>query len=230
METKLKYSLTLIMGLLSSLTLAQFGIGGGLSTLLEFGNKKPFVGMNFSVEVPRNNRVVFYGRASYLFRQNNEHDFGTFTAVAKDINTEPQWLNVGVNYLTSVDYITVDGGTRYYLINGFDEGFSLYGGTNLGLIVNNVKYGTRVEKFDEEKYMLNSGDFSTNSGKGAILRMAIGFTGGMKYTVPRIGTFFFDVNPYITVFGIPSNTNIPSSVYKSVAFNFNIGYRKEIYR
>jgi hypothetical protein len=40
-----------------------------------------------------------------------------------------------MNNVSSINYFMIDGGTRYYLINGFDEGFSVYGGTNLALML-----------------------------------------------------------------------------------------------
>lgn len=219
----------LIMVLMSASVSAQFSIGGGASTLLEFGNKKPFFGLHLNAEFPRNNEVTFYGRLTYHFKQNSQQPFGNLAAIAKDISTDPQWVEVPVEYLTSVNYFMIDGGTRYYLINGFDEGFSLYGGTNIGVIFNSVTYGYKVGDYDAEKYTLDAGEYGNGREKGSIIRMAIGFTGGAKYTIPTIGSFYLDFNPHLTIFGIPSTNNIPGNVYRPVFFNLNIGFRKEIY-
>ncbi|MBC9811791.1 hypothetical protein H9Y05_04805 [Crocinitomicaceae bacterium CZZ-1] len=208
---------------------AQFSLGGGPSFMFEFGNGKPFYGLHFNVEIPRNNEVTFYGRATYLFNQNKAEYIGDLAAIAKDANTDPQWVNVSLENVTSIGYFMIDGGTRYYLINGFDEGFSLYGGTNLALIVNSVKYGNRFGEYDKEKYTLDMTQYPEGREKGTIIRLAVGFTGGIKYTIPAFGSFYLDFNPQLTLFGIPSTQGIPSSVYKPVFFNFNIGYRRELY-
>lgn len=209
---------------------AQFSVGGGPSFMMEFGNRKPFYGLHFNVEIPRNNEVTFYGRLTYHFKQNGSQSFGEWPAMANNPSTEPQQINVPIDYLTSVNYFMIDGGTRYYLINGFDEGFSLYGGTNLGLIVNSVSYGTKFGEFDEENYTLYPHEYGQNRDKGTIIRLAVGFTGGIKYTIPALGSFYLDINPQLTLFGIPSSNDIPGSVYKPVFFGLNIGYRKELYR
>jgi hypothetical protein len=208
---------------------AQYSVGGGPSFMFEFGNGKPFYGLHFNVEIPRNNEVTFYGRATYLFKQNTNNSIGALAAIAKDASTDPQFVEVPLNHLTSINYFMIDGGTRYYLINGFDEGFSLYGGTNLALIINSVKYGYQYGDYDANKYTLDPGEFGEGREKGTIIRLAVGFTGGIKYTIPARGTFYLDFNPQLTLFGIPSTQGIPSNVYKPVFFNFNIGYRKEIY-
>lgn len=208
---------------------AQFSIGGGPSIMAEFGNRKPFYGLHLNVEIPRNNEVTFYGRVTYHFKQNASEPFGDWPAMANSSTLEPQQINVPLDYLTSVNYFMIDGGTRYYLINGFDEGFSLYGGTNLGLIVNSVSYGVKVGDYDEGNYTLYPMEYSQQREKGTIIRLSVGFTGGMKYTIPAFGSFYLDFNPQLTLFGIPSTQGIPGNVYKPVFFGLNIGYRKELY-
>lgn len=229
MVRAIKNMVFLLVILISTTVSAQFSVGGGASTMFEFGNKKPFYGLHFNFEVPRNNEVTFYGRLTYHFNQNKEDAFGNLAAIAKDPNTLPQWVDVPLTNLTSINYFTIDGGTRYYLINGFDEGFSLYGGTNLGLIINSVKYGTKIGEYDEVNYTLDPGEFGNSREKGTIIRLAVGFTGGLKYTIPTVGSFYLDFNPHLTIFGIPSTNTIPSTVYRPVFFNLNLGFRKEIY-
>lgn len=229
MVRAIKNTVFLLMVLISATVSAQFSVGGGASTMFEFGNKKPFYGLHFNFEVPRNNEVTFYGRLTYHFNQNKEEAFGNLAAIAKDPNTQPQWVDVPLTNLTSINYFMIDGGTRYYLINGFDEGFSLYGGTNLGLIINSVKYGTKIGEYDDVNYTLDPGEFGNSREKGTIIRLAVGFTGGLKYTIPTVGSFYLDFNPHLTIFGIPSTNTIPGTVYRPVFFNLNLGFRKEIY-
>ena len=69
MVRTLKVNLLLLALLATSVVSAQIGIGAGPSFMMEFGNNKPFYGLHLKVEKPRNNDVVFYGRATYLFNQ-----------------------------------------------------------------------------------------------------------------------------------------------------------------
>lgn len=207
----------------------QYSIGGGASTLFQFGNKKPFVGLNFIVEVPRNNEVTFYGRVNYLFKQNATQSVGTMDAFAIDPATTPYTQSLDYRFNESLNYFMIDGGTRYYLLNGFDEGFALYGGTNIAVIINTIKYGYETSEYDETKYQIYDKDLFIYRDKGTVLNLAVGFTGGLKYTIPARGTFFFDFNPSMILFGLPSKEGLQSELYKNVVFNFNIGYRKEFY-
>jgi hypothetical protein len=211
---------------------AQLGIGGGFTTLLEFGNKKPFFGLNFVVEYPRNNEVVFYGRLHYLFKNTSYTDYGSVAAFPKDPSIV-NYQDVPIQQEYSINYFTIDGGTRYYLINGFDEGFSLYGGANVGLIFNKLHYfkNYRLGEYDENTFFVDeSYKLSLEKETDALLvRLALGFTGGMKYTIPAVGSFFLEFNPNLSLFVIPNKEGVPTNTYKQVFFNINIGYRKEIY-
>lgn len=216
---------------------AQYSLGGGVSTLFQFGNAKPFGGLHFTFELPRNNEVTFYGRATYHFRQNKSqqalYETGEpafFYAYAYDFNTDPNSLALAANFEESLNYFMIDGGTRYYIINGYDEGFGLYGGTNIAVIVNTVRYKYAVEDYNKELYyLLPEDERQLTSDKGTILNLAAGVSGGAKYTVPGIGSFYFDINPSLVLFGLPSKEGIETSLYKNVVFNMSLGFRKEFY-
>jgi len=214
---------------------AQFSIGGGASTLFQFGNPKPYVGMHLNVEFPRNNEVTFYGRATYHFRQkisSAEDDFGNpygVFATAKDPTTVPSSVVLPASYNESFNYLMIDGGTRYYLINGYDEGFSLYGGTNIAVIINTVRNSLKVDGLTSFYELSVPDQRLVDENRGTVLNLAAGITGGAKYTIPGRGSIYFDINPSLMLFGLQSNQNFTSTMYKNVVFNFNIGYRKEIY-
>lgn len=214
---------------------AQFSVGGGASTLFQFGNSKPFGGLHFNVEFPRNNEVTFYGRLTYHFKQNKSSSVDTdgyplgINVQAIDQNTVPYTQYLPATFEESFNYVMIDGGTRYYIINGYDEGFSLYGGTNVALIVNTARYTYSVQGMSSLYEVTATDKRLTEKNKGTILNLAAGITGGAKYTMPGRGTLYFDINPSLMLFGLPSNDKIETSLYKNVIFNFNIGYRKEIY-
>lgn len=207
----------------------QYSIGGGVSTLFQFGNNKPFAGLHLVAEFPRNNEVTFFVRANYLFKQKLDSTIATVPVTATNINTNPYTVNVPYNSKESYNYFMIDGGTRYYIINGYDEGFSLYGGTSIGVAINSVKYNTRIGDYDKSKYDAGPDSLYNVTGNGVILNLAVGLSGGAKYTIPGRGTFYFDVNPTFMVLGMPSNPDIQSNLYKKLVFTFNIGYRREFY-
>ncbi len=218
------------LALFGPYTYAQVAVGGGFSNMFQFGNSKPLLGANLFVEIPRNNEVTFYVRANYLAPQRFMGEATKFEALAINPATTPNMVPVNGILQNKSGYFIIDGGTRYYLLNGFDEGVSIYGGTNLGLVINTVNYGYQLDDYDKQNYSLDHYNLNDYRGKGTIIGMAIGFTGGVKYTVPKIGTFFFDVNPHLIMFAIPSANNLPSNHFKSLLFNFNIGFRKEFYK
>lgn len=209
---------------------SQVAIGGGFSTMFQFGNSRPLLGANLLVEIPRNNQNTFYGRVSYLAPQKFNTPDQKFEAIAIDPATTPNMVPVNGFLQNKSGYFIIDGGTRYYFLNGYDEGVSIYGGTNLGLIINTVNYGYQIDDYDKERYSLSQYNLDDFRGKGSIISLAIGFTGGVKYTIPKVGSFFLDINPYLLMFGIPSASNLPTNQYKSLLFNFNIGFRKELYK
>ena len=80
------------------------------------------------------------------------------------------------------------------------------------------------EKFDETVYELDD-DFRLD---GSIYGLGAGLGGGVKYTQPRLGTFYFDMNLNYLLLG-QSTTPPPSGVlFSPLIFNFNLGYRYDI--
>jgi len=211
-----------------SFSYAQLSIGGGASLLSEFGGKGTKYGLNIIVEKPRNNETTFTGRMVYAFA--NEHKElvpgGGLPATAKDSS---ETISVPIYSSSSMDYLMLDFGTRTYIINGFDEGFSLYGGTQLGGILNRVKWGNTIN-YDDSKYTIMPSllDPWRNGGEGSIIRFHIGLNGGGKYTIPNLGSFFFEAGVHLTPIVI-SSVDLPQGLVNSVFFNFNIGFRRELY-
>lgn len=233
----MKWMLMSVIVVLSFNNNAQYSLGGGVSTLFQFGNSKPFGGLHFTVEFPRNNEVTFYGRMTYHFRQNKSQpalyengEPAYLYAYAYDFNTNPNSLALAASFTESFNYLMIDGGTRYYIINGYDEGFALYGGSNIAFIVNTVRYKYEVEEYNKELYALSPEDErSLTTDKGTIINLAAGLSGGAKYTFPGVGTIYFDFNPSLVIFGLPSKEGIETSLYKNVVFNLSLGFRKEFY-
>ena len=219
---------------LTSITLnfnSQISINAGTGILKGFTVPKPFFGFHCGLELPRANDVTFYGKLGYYFPQKEEGTDFTYVT-ATNPNASPQMLSV--NYVTKANYVTIEGGTRRYIINDYDNGFSLYGGSNFMLVFNTVKRD--YEKLDvtgtyqwEQNYQTDINE----QNKGSILSVAAGLQGGLKYTVPATGTVYFDINGQYALFGKANNlTALNASntiLYSQLFFTFNVGFRKDLY-
>ncbi len=213
--------------LLTHLSLSQISINAGTGLLKGFTTDKSFFGLNAGIEMPRSNDVTFYGRIGHYFPRFEEQVNSTFVT-ASDFTTIPYQLSV--NYQSKMNYTTFEGGTRYYLGNDYDNGFSLYGGGNFMLYINSVKRDYEKEDATGNYSWEANYQLPTNEPeKGKIISIAMGLQGGMKYTIPATGTFYFDVNGQYSIFGQASNNNISTELYSPLFFTINIGYRKDLY-
>ena len=221
-----KYLLPLFFLVFSFSLSGQLSLNGGIGSLKGFGVKKTFVGLNLGLEYPRSNQATLYGRISYYIPR-NEDDSTQAYASAISTTTFPYQLQR--NYTVSTGYLTVEGGNRFYIINGYDNGFSFYGGSTVLLCVNNIK-----KKFADWDYPYNEADYENyGDNKGTILNLGVGLQGGLKYTFPSIGTFFCDFSGNYLVIRQASNemvgesTNYPFE--SALLFTFNLGFRKDFY-
>ena len=133
-----------------------------------------------------------------------------------------------VNGDSYFNYTTIDGGTRYYILDGYDSGFGLYGGSNVIGIVNRAKI--KLQDYDHSKYRLPAG----TSLNGTVLSLGVGFNGGAKYTFPGIGSLFLDANVNYLLLMIPSNdvSKIITPYFTNnspLIFTLNFGFRKDFY-
>ena len=209
-----------ILTLFSGLSLAQFGAAGGISVLKAFGMPKPYVGLHFGGEIPRDDQVSLYGRISLYGKQ--EDPLINYTNVnAINPLTFPSTQNV--TYQNAMNYTIIEGGTRYYIGDGYDSGFGAYGGGNVSALFNTIKrtYGD----YDQSKYQLNT----TEMAKGSIFNVGFGLVGGVKNTFAGIGTLYFDAGFSYLILSIPSSNSIPTNMYTPLLFTFNFGFRKEFY-
>ena len=207
---------------------AQVSIQGGASMLAGFGNGKPFGGFHLGLEIPRDDAVSIFGRYTHHFKQKGSTIDAW--AVAKDQNNiPPAGYSILIEAVPTMNYHIIEGGTRYYLGNGFDYGWAAYGGTSLMLVFNQVK--GNYSSFDEANYELD-----VNSRvEGSIFSIGFGLGGGVKYSTARMGTFYTDLGVAYMLFSQPSNSMVGGAVFSdqnrqwsSLIFNFNIGYRKDI--
>ena len=217
-----------VICLLSCNAQSQVSLNLGLGPLKGFGVPKSFFGFHGGIELPRNNDVTFYLRLGYYLPRKEDDTISTSVTAINPLSS-PSTLTV--SYLTSTNYTTIEGGTRYYLGNDYDNGFSIYGGSNFMLILNSVK--RNYEKYDltgqynwENDYVLSESE----EVKGTIISVALGLQGGVKYTFPARGTIYADITGSYALFAKASNnTAANSNLYAPMIFIFNVGFRKDLY-
>lgn len=200
---------------------SQFSLNAGTGFMKGFSKPDYFYGLHVGGELPRSNELTMYARLGYYFPKNENDSSSTFLT-ANDFNTVP--YQVLTNYVASLSHLTIEGGTRYYLGNGYDNGFSGYGGNCFMIMNSSVK--RNYDYYDKTKYSLPNGEES----KGSILSILLGLQGGVKYTEPAVGTFYLDVTGAYALLALPNNTTAQSTnLYSPLIFNFSVGFRKDFY-
>lgn len=215
--------IVLLLMLVISLGLnAQLGVSAGLTSVKGFGIPKPYMGMHLGIEIPRDDMISFYGRATFSLANRGDMQ-GVSYVTAIDLTTTPYLQQV--NYNDKMNYTILEGGSRHYIGDGYDSGFGAYGGTNLSIIFNRVSRD--YSDFDRTKYQL---DPNNNEERGSIFNIGLGLTGGIKNTFAGIGTLYLDVNVSYLILSMPSNQLAQSGeLYSPLLFNFALGFRKELY-
>lgn len=222
---------------------AQVSISAGTGFLRGFQSEKSFFGLHGGFELPRNNDVTLYGRVGQYFAR-NEDQMQIATMFSPDLMAQP--YSVDVNYFQSFNYTTLEGGTRYYIGNDYDNGFSGYGGSNFLLAFNTVKrdydkqgsynyltFGSDGEAQIQTGMIDWEGQYQTGENEetsGRIISFALGLQGGVKYTIPGTGTVYFDISAQYAIAGVGNNeTANNTNLYSPLYFIFNVGFRKDLY-
>lgn len=195
----------------------QLSVHAGGSMLLGFTSPGPWGGIHIGLEVPRDDAISIYGRFTHHFRASGD-SLGYTLGIPK--NPADPYINVGS--VATMDYNILEGGTRYYIGNGFDYGWAAYGGSCIMLVFNSEK--VRYNDFDQSKYDLDTYSYSD----GNIFSLGFGLGGGVKFSSGRAGTFYFDLNLAYMIFGQASSDFVSGSMYNPLIFNFNLGYRRDI--
>lgn len=209
-----------------SISNAQYSVNGGVSYLKAFGIPKPYIGFHIGGEIPRDNEVSFYLRASFYAKNKLDNVLYPAHYIALENLDTNNFTIATVKADSYFNYKTIDGGMRYYLLDGYDNGFALYGGSNVMGIINKAKY--KVGDFDESKYRLPVGTELT----GTILNIAVGFSGGAKYTFTGVGSLYFDLTcDYILmpIFSNQTALDMANNFYSPLLFTINFGFRKDFY-
>ena len=219
----MKIRLVALSILITGFVSGQVGISAGTSVLSAFGKPRPYGGFHISVEVPRDDATSVYGRITQHFKQVNEQP-SAVSLIANELTTIP--YSYTIDGFGLMNYTILEGGTRYYMGNGYDFGWSAYGGTNFMVVFNSVKMN--LDDYDQVAYE----PVGNYERKGSILSFGGGISGGVKYTIPSAGTFYFDTGITYILTGFPSNQLASDQAviaFSQLFFNFNLGFRKDIF-
>ncbi len=211
----------LFIGIFSSFGYGQFAIGGGASMLKAFGVKAPYIGGHILAEFPVDESTSYYGKVSIYAKQKGDN--ALIYADAIDINTTPSLIEV--NTRPTFNYITVEGGRRFYFGNGYDFGFAPYGGTHLLAAFNTASM--TVDNYDQTKYRLQSGQ----EMKGNVFNLAFGLSGGIKNDFSW-GTLYLEASFDYAILAVPSNQTAVAAYNQMgspLLFTFGIGYKKTLF-
>jgi hypothetical protein len=227
-----KKTLTILAISLSLGASAQFGLSAGPALTKSFGAPKMLAGFHIGGELSQDDASSYFARFSY-FPGGLE---STNYVVGLIDNQTNSLSGFGVNMnSTKTNYTKLEGGIRYYLLDGYETGFSVYGGTKIVLGFNKVK--ADYTPFDESQYRLQDG----LAESGTAFTLGFGLQGGVKYGITGLGTVFFDIGADFLLLGSNSNDvpyysnylyRVQSGTvvaYRQPTFTFTLGFRKDLY-
>ena len=213
---------------------AQFSYGGGLSLTRFFNTQSiqnqslSMPGLHAHIEIPRSGDVTLYGRVSYLVPKAN-YDTLTSYVTAINPNANPYILAVNSRFKTS--YFTLEGGNRYYIGNDYDNGFAGYGGSGIVLGFGTVRKAYNPKDVTgqynwEQTHQTDPSEIN----EGRIFTLGGYLQGGLKYTIPAIGTIYTDVTlNYLLLANANNNTAASTEYLSPLFFNFAVGFKKDLY-
>src|SRR5690554_600701 len=233
-----RYWIGLLIFLLTATTnvsVAQFSLGGGVSTFHGINLPVNRIGGNIFLEVPRTPENTLFVRAAYMLPNKDRQTLGLyekegFTPTDENLTTEK---------VTKTSYFAVDGGTRYYLFNQYDIGFAVFAGGHIKGILSSYSYNYHLDKgLNPDDYLADQAPSSSggvsppepirNLNPQYSLLFAFGGTIGVKYQLPIRGALMFDMGLEVITrlydpYAILGNDISPLSV------SFNLGYRFDWY-
>jgi hypothetical protein len=223
----MKYTFLLGALLAALVSQAQTGLSAGYSVIRGFNSATEnafYNGIHVGVELPRDDEMSFFGRLTATL-PHVTRDSATAVSLYPGV-VFPDVKYVGVEQRHS--YINIEGGNRYYLGNGYDYGWSAYGGTLLGLSVQPVSY--RPDDLDPN-YGFQDSQGQRLAEKGAIITVNFGLNAGVKKHF-HFGMLYLDFSLSYSLLAVGSNSMANDLNYTNFApllIGASVGYRKDLY-
>jgi hypothetical protein len=234
-----KKSLTILAISLSLGASAQFGLSAGPAFTKSFGAPKMLAGFHIGGEVSQDDASSYFARFSYFpgGLESTDYQVALIDNATNNFAFDPL---TGFQLLTRMNstktnYTKLEGGIRYYLIDGYETGFSVYGGSKIVIGFNKVK--ADYTPYNEAKYRLTDG----LAKSGTAFSLGFGLQGGLKYGIVGLGTVFFDLGVDFLLTGSNSN-DVPYYsnylyrvqdgtvvAYRQPTFTFSLGFRKDLF-
>lgn len=203
--------------------IAQYSIGGGVSTFLGLNVPTKRFGFNLFGEFPRSRRNTFTIRATYMLPVKNIEMIGVS---AKEAGISPAFVNA--ERILKTTYFAIDGGTRYYFINDYDIGFALFAGGYLKGILSSYSatYNIQGDHINPNNYVDPNGQALNNIKPSFSALFAFGGMVGVKYNIPGRGAIVFDlgleiISRLMDPYGILGREISPLSMQLNLAYRFD---------
>lgn len=205
--------------MISSISYGQFSVGVGPSLYKNFGAPRSIVGFHVQGELCEDDETSFHGRVSVTpFAKEDPVNL-----YLSDFNGNQ--FAVSHDYIPKTNYISIKGGYKTYIGDGYEFGFAAYGGTSLGAIISSVRLD--AGDYDRTQYLVPEQLKET----GRVFGLVAGLNGGVKYSLPPAGTIYLDAGlDYIL---LPLNNqkqalNYTSFLRNSLFFSVELGFRRDI--
>lgn len=202
---------------------AQMGVSGGFSTVKAIGFQEWYKGMHIGLEFPKDDMVSYFGRITTTLPYRVTD---TVYATAIQPTTSPYIKQVSTSANTS--FFNIEGGNRYYIGNGYDYGWSAYGGSVFSISTMGVKIKPS-DDYDPSLYQIVDANGAAYPMKGRLYAFGLGLNVGVKHHFSA-GMVYFDMTGCYVLGGFASNTTAQTySRFSALNFAFNLGFRRDIY-
>lgn len=201
---------------------AQESFGFGVSTFSSLGVDFTRYGLTASLERPRNEVNTFFLRGVFTLPVSIKDSF----EVEKDFNLDPippgpAKIDVPISRKTTL--LSVEGGTRYYLLNTYDAGTALYGGFHMRGFLSTYSEDLGSDFETPEGYIVPN----RSSNQTSVL-LSFGANIGFKYQLPMGNAINFDIVGDL-IRSLYDPAYILSNEVNPLAISFNISYRFDNY-
>lgn len=194
----------------------RVGIGGTLDLMNPVGKKKFIPGVSVFVDVPKTKAIAIYGKLGYYFPV--KYADSNAYVIAIDPMTSPYQRSAQNS--TKISTFSLQGGTKYFVGNDYNVGFSGQFDTHFRLLISSVK--STLTGYDASLYKPDP-SAQQNSSNYKSIGLFAGASAGAKYSKPW-GTIFASASLDLLLY-----TNRITPLSSMFIFGFHIGYRRDIY-